>query len=284
MPFAELQNNVTIHYKLAGKGVDAANVKVAAVRSAAAVMLACEKQGFDASTQEMSAVRSILLENMATLSFSYRGSGKSSVPASLDEYSVAAYREDTRLLAERVGLSQFGLVGYSHGGYFAADYALAYPAQVSGLVLVEPALFVDRAKLQERVRLTRDGNGDGAIQLLMSQMMPEMSPDSKEYINLVSAIKQNYPNPIGLAGEWYARSTHELGEAELSRIRVPTLVIGGAQSWVRENVARAAKLIPGAKFVLIDGTHNVWEEKPTEVAKAIESFLGGSTSSSTPKA
>ena len=274
MPFAELKDNVKIHYDLKGKGLEAARMNLAVV-SNAAVLMACRKEGFEPGEGSVAA---LLAANRPVLNYSYRGSGQSSVPKTLDEYSVAAYRGDTQQLLAQTGLGSVNMIGYSHGGYFAADYALYYPSQVSTLVLVEPALFVDRAKLEARIRLTREGNGDGAIHLLMKQMMPELAMNSSEYNALVNDIKHNYPNPIGLAGEWYARSTNEFGDNELSQISVPTLIIGGTRSWVRENIERAASVIPGAQHVRLDGTHNLMEEKPAEVAAAIESFLAAHNS------
>lgn len=295
MPFAELKNNVKIHYNLLGKGVEEGRVKVGFSQIDPALLMACQEEGYDPnsasspndsqvinaslSTKEGAGIRSRLSVNRPTLSYSYRGSGQSSIPRSLDEYSMANYRDDTRQLAEHVGFSKFALVGYSHGGYFATDYALTYPEQVSSLVLIEPALFVDRAKLQDRVKLARQGNGEGAIHLLMKQMAPEMALNSREYNNLVKAIRKNYPDPIGLAGDWYARATHEIAEKELSQISVPTLIIGGEQSWVRENIARAARFVPGAELVWLDGTHNLWEERPREIAEAIDSFVSTRRSS-----
>ncbi|MET0622092.1 MAG: alpha/beta hydrolase [Pyrinomonadaceae bacterium] len=299
MPFAELKSNVKIHYSLTGKGVDEGTVKVRFVDDSAALLMACQAEGYEGETLKLASngkdakvvnasmtaqgasggVRGRLSVNRPTLSYSYRGSGQSSIPRSLDEYSIDNYREDTRQLAEHVGFNRFALVGYSHGGYFATDYALNYPNQVSALVLVEPALFVDRAKLQDRIKLARQGNGEGAIHLLMKQMAPEMALNSKEYNALVKDIKKNYPDPIGLAGDWYARATHEIAEKELGQLRVPTLIIGGERSWVRENIARAARFIPGAELVWLDGTHNLWEEKPTEIAEAIDAFISARKSS-----
>jgi pimeloyl-ACP methyl ester carboxylesterase len=287
MPFAELKDNLKIHYHLRGKGVKSgaldANFQEEEDPS---ILAACEAEGYvpegaQVGTEGRASVGSMLAVNMPVLTYHYRGSGQSSVPQSLMEYTVEAYREDMRQLASQLGFGKFNLIGYSHGGYFAADYALAYPEQLSALVLVEPALFVDPAKLQERVKLAREGNGDNVIHVLMKQMVPEMAFNSKAYNDLVNAIKYNYPDPIGLAGEWYARSTHEIGETELSQINVPTLVIGGQRSWVRENIERTARSIPGAKQVWLEGTHNLLEERPAEVTAAIESFLAENKSSST---
>jgi pimeloyl-ACP methyl ester carboxylesterase len=283
MPFAELKDNIRLHYILSGKGVKPGAVKVnlSVEDQHAAMVMACSNQQAAAATVSAREVEknvpSLLAVNRPVLTYSYRGSGQSSTPTSLMEYSVDAYREDTQQLAERLGLNKFDLIGYSHGGYFAADYALNYPQQVRALVLVEPALFVDRAKLQDRVKLARNASGDDVIHLLMKQMMPEMAFNSKAYNEVVDAIKANYPNPIGLAGEWYARSTNEIAEKELSQIKVPTLVIGGERSWVRENIERTARFIPGAQLLWLDGTHNLLEERPKEVTAAIESFLGKQT-------
>ena len=286
MPFAELKDNIKIHYNLRGKGVKSGALDANLQEEDPSILAACEAEGFipggdEAQGGTQATVSSMLAVNRPVLTYHYRGSGQSTVPQSLMEYSVEAYREDMQQLASQVGLGKFSLIGYSHGGYFAADYALAYPEQLSALVLVEPALFVDRAKLQERVKLAREGNGDHVIHVLMKQMVPEMAFNSKAYNDLVKAIKYNYPDPIGLAGEWYARSTNEIGEKELGGITVPTLVIGGERSWVRENIERTARSIPGAKQVWLDGTHNLLEERPAEVTAAIESFLAENKSSST---
>ena len=281
MPFAELKDNIRLHYKLSGKGVKtgATKVSLTVYDEHTAMVMACSG-GSPVRGPQSPDIIEMLGNTRPVLNYDYRGSGQSSVPKSLIEYSVEAYRADTHQLASQLGLTKFDLIGYSHGGYFAADYALNYPQQIRALVLIEPALFVDRAKLQDRVKMARNASGDDVIHLLMKQMMPEMAFNSPEYNHLVNAIKANYPNSIGLAGEWYARSTNEIAENELSQIRVPTLAIGGERSWVRENIERTARFIPGAQLVWMDGTHNLLEERPAEVTKAIESFLARQASSS----
>ena len=154
MPFAELKDNIRLHYTLSGKGVKTGATKVSLSNfdEHMAMVMACQNQ--QAAQQASTSARSqnndllsMLGTNRSVLTYSYRGSGQSSVPKSLMEYSVEAYRSDTQQLATQLGLNKFDLIGYSHGGYFAAAYALNYPQQIRALVLIEPALFVDRAKL-----------------------------------------------------------------------------------------------------------------------------------------
>jgi pimeloyl-ACP methyl ester carboxylesterase len=98
------------------------------------------------------------------------------------------YTDDLRQLTLKVGLKETALVGYSHGGYFTVDFALTHPKQVTALVLIEPALFIDRSMLAERIRLVTAGQGDAAIKLLVNQIAPDLALEPKVQQHLIAAI------------------------------------------------------------------------------------------------
>ena len=106
------------------------------------------------------------------------------------------------------------------------------------------------------------------------EIAPELARNKKAHASLVEPISNQYPDAIGLAGEWHARITNEIGDDDLRDIRVPTLVITGERSRVRQYTRRAAKLIPRALSWVIPGaTHLLLDEKPNEVAAVINLFL-----------
>lgn len=256
MAIAEIENGVKINYALTG-------LKGARAGLSAATMMACSNEMF----------QGIMEQSAQLLTFDYRGTGKSTGPDSLEAYTVDAYTEDMSQLFRKVGFEKSAIIGYSHGGYFAVDFALQHPESVSALVLIEPALFFDRNKLKERIRVVLEDKEAG-IRLLLQQIAPELSRDKKAYARMVQAISDQYPDAIGLAGEWQARISNELGDDDLKDIQVPTLVITGQRSRVRQYTARAAKLIPRAVTWVIPGaTHLVLDEKPRETAAVVNLFL-----------
>lgn len=264
MALAKIDDGVQINYSLTG-------LKGANSRLGATTLMACSNEMFLGIMERINQL----------LTFDYRGTGKSTGPGSLDAYTAAAYTEDMHQLFRQVGFERSAIIGYSHGGFFALDFALQHPEQVSALVLIEPALFFDRNKLKERIKVVLEDKEAG-IRLLLQQIAPELARDRKAHANMVQAISNQYPDAIGLAGEWQARITNEFGDDDLRDIRVPTLVITGERSRVRQYTSRAAKLIPRALTWVIPGaTHLVLDERPREVAAVIELFLeqyaGGGT-------
>lgn len=256
MPLAKIDDGVEINYAISG-------LKGAAARINAVTLMACSNEIF----------QGIMEQSRSLLTFDYRGTGKSTGPDTLESYTAGAYTEDMHQLFNAVGVEQSPIIGYSHGGFFAVDFAQQHPERVSALVLIEPALFFDQNKLKERIRVVLE-NKEAGIKLLLQQIAPELARDRKAYARMVEAISNQYPDAIGLAGEWHARITNEIGDDDLRDIRVPTLVITGERSRVRQYTRRAAKLIPRALTWVIPGaTHLLLDEKPNEVAAVINLFL-----------
>jgi pimeloyl-ACP methyl ester carboxylesterase len=254
MAFAKLSESREVNFRFAGARVQRRNL----------VLMACAQQMFQGEMERLGKV----------LTFDSRGTGKSFTPKNLDSYSVAAYSSDLHDLIKHVGVKRGALVGYSHGAYFAAEFAITHPELVSALVLIEPALFIDKSWLRERVELVTAGDMDGAIRLLLHQIAPALSLRKKEYTAMLDSIKAHYREPIGLAGEWNARINHELDESQLCEIRTPTLIIGGTKSAVRSKTMRVASLIPHASTWWVPGaTHLLIDEKPKQIATVINHFL-----------
>jgi pimeloyl-ACP methyl ester carboxylesterase len=74
------------------------------------------------------------------------GFGKSDKPTGY-QYSFAALAQNTRELLAKLGIERSAVVGHSMGGMLATRYALAYPAHVDKLVLVNPIGLEDYATL-----------------------------------------------------------------------------------------------------------------------------------------
>lgn len=67
-----------------------------------------------------------------------RGAGRSHFPDEAD-WSLSAYARDIHALCRHLGLERPLVLGHSHGGWIVQHYALAYPQELSCLILVGSA-------------------------------------------------------------------------------------------------------------------------------------------------
>lgn len=253
--------NVDIAYYTAG-------VRPAA-KASPILLAACGGKLFDPFVRAMGASNQVI-------SFDYRGSGRSSAPKTLDLYSSVFYTEDMMSILRKTKTGKAVVFGYSHGGYFAVNFALRYPERVEALILGEPAVFTPTEELQQRADLIAKSSYKESIALLLQQISPaiRMSP---LYNKMAKAIQDNYPQPIGMEGEYRARAMHPISERQLLELKMPVLLIGGTASAIKERTMhRVAKAMPNASVFWIQGaTHMFPVEKPEVVAKAVSSFLDG---------
>jgi pimeloyl-ACP methyl ester carboxylesterase len=202
----------------------------------------------------------------------FRGQGESESPKELSDYSINGYASDTFAVADAAGVKTPVLLGYSHAADGATLAALNEPDRVQALILVEPAILVDKAHLAQRVRLLEEGKIDEALRLTFQFANPRISKDE-----LKAAVKQGkeFYGRDGKAflGESLARLNSPIDEGRLSTISVPTLVIGGTRSSIRSNVARVAKAIPNASVVWVNGADHFLTNKTKEVSAIITAFV-----------
>jgi pimeloyl-ACP methyl ester carboxylesterase len=209
----------------------------------------------------------------ATVMMDMRGSGASERPKSKFDYSVPAYAKDITAVMRANKTSSTFVVGYSHGAEAVAHLAINDPKRVSALVLIEPPFFADRSFLIERARLAEQGQPEEALRLTFSFVNPGMT--GRELEEGVKSVLANYGDSAeGLAGEFRARAMFNIGESQLAQISVPTLVIGGTESNIREDVARTAAAIPNASLFWLRGaTHFLTAEDGRRAAEITQAFL-----------
>lgn len=182
------------------------------------------------------------------------------------------------------------LAGHSQGGLLAAEIALAGRIPLAGLILVDAPLEPRSPELRRTGRALR--------------RMPQIS-----YPSLADAVRRFQPFPprhhvpaevLRRLAETSFRPTsdgrytsrfhwqrfqgdgdseaHPLNgfSARLQRLRVPTLVLRGAESTIlsAEDFSKMLRRIPGARGVEIPhATHQLHVEQPEQVAAAVAEFL-----------
>jgi pimeloyl-ACP methyl ester carboxylesterase len=213
-----------------------------------------------------------LSESIDLIAPEHPGFGDTEFPDWLDGFDdlVLHYRD----LFDVLELDRLHLVGYSLGGWIAANLAIFYPERLQSLTLITPAgLHVPEAPMVD-----------------LFAMPPEGIPDLLFNGN-VAQYTDYLPNPTILDeivhgfGEmgtfarltWSPRYDPKFAR-RLPRLRVPTLLIGAEDDWLVPNlqVDRWAEIVPDARLERIAGTgHGVIMQEPDRTAEAILGFIEG---------
>lgn len=173
-------------------------------------------------------------------------------------------------LRARFGLEEpFDLVGYSLGGWIAADYAVTYPEKLRSLTLMvpaglEPPIVDFFGMAPEQVFATLFNDFSNVAEVMVNPEDIDVAVHMYEEASTVAKLA------------WNPRYDRKL-ERRLRRVSCPTLIVGAENDRLlaNEQSDRYAELIPGAKLTRIPGTgHGMAVEQPEAVAQAILDFQG----------
>jgi proline-specific peptidase len=237
-----------------------------------------------------------LLENHFTLIYhDPRGSGRSETPADPQEMNVGAFVEDLESLREHLELDSFALIGHSHGGLIALNYALKYPRRLSHLVPLDAQLGVDepREDAQRNLpELGKDARFTDAVQAFGSPWKLESDEDMRTLVERVWPLYFFDPeSEAAAATRKFVRASRIsvaamkatsasdgrfLVRDKLSAIRVPTLVLVGRHDFLCSPVQ--AKIIhegvKASRLVVFEKSgHLPWLEEPRMFFPTVTGFL-----------
>jgi pimeloyl-ACP methyl ester carboxylesterase/DNA-binding CsgD family transcriptional regulator len=221
--------------------------------------------------------------------FDKRGTGMSDRvmgPLSLDERI-----DDIRAVMDTAGVKRASLLGFSEGGTMAAVFAAKHPERVDKLVMLASHAgkvsgssdFPCGYEVEPRIRWitevveTRWGAGDSLEHLAPSLWRHRQSDRAR-------AGHARFERMAATPGAALAHLRFNLGNdarSVMPDVRAPTLVVHRAGDHFVPlcNGEHLAKVIPGARLVVVDGDdHLPYVGDAAAVATEIERFLVGSTS------
>jgi pimeloyl-ACP methyl ester carboxylesterase len=175
-------------------------------------------------------------------------------------------------LFDALGLGALDLVGYSFGGWMAAETAILQPDRVRRLALVAPAGLVVRDPPAADLMAMHPRDVPAHLMHRPERLKPFL-PEGHD----IEFLALRYREQTALARVvWERPSGNPKLERWLHRLRMPTLLLWGEHDRVRP-VAHAARWqagLPESRLeILPDAGHLVLEEAP-EAAGRIAAFLG----------
>ena len=176
---------------------------------------------------------------------------------------------------EQLGLDKIHLIGFSMGGWAAAEFASYYPRRLKSLNLITPV----------GLRL-EDNPGIDIFQLTPPELFDRLFKD-KEVMQEFLVDPEDFDEGIHLYSEfsaaarlmWAPRYNLAL-EHRLQRLDCPSLVVGAEEDRLIPNEMsdKFADVLPNSKLVRLDGTgHEPLLERPNELAAALLENIEGAS-------
>jgi len=237
-----------------------------------------------------------LSEIMQLVYIDNRGSGRSAVGPS-ESYSLENNVEDVEALREYLGLEKIVLHCHWYGGMVAQAYALRYPQNVAGLLLLTTSpshAFIEKAK-----RIVEE-KGTPEMKAI-ANVLWEGAFSSKEemtlFYELMAPLYSTTHNPTPTDAERQSvqdararanRSYQALNEGfggflrtfdlreQLPSIQAPTLVMGARHDWITpvEDSEEIAGLIPGSELVIFEqSSHSVVKDEHGHYISTVKDFV-----------
>jgi pimeloyl-ACP methyl ester carboxylesterase len=197
------------------------------------------------------------------------GYGETEMPEWLDGFDDLVIHYDA--LIEALGLDHVHLVGYSLGGWIAAELAVFYPRRFASLTLVTPAgLRIPGKPIADLFAMLPDELF--ATFFNDTANMEEVLPDFES----LEEVEHQFGEAATLARlAWNPRFDPKL-ERRLARVECPALVVRAEHDRLLpdEMAERYAELLPVARIETVPGTgHALIVEQPQATADVVSSFV-----------
>ncbi len=225
------------------------------------------------------------------VSYDQRGMGRSS-PTTAAQNTIAGAVEDVEAIRRFLGVRKIHLVGQSFGGFVAGAYASTHPRNIASIAFIDPL-----PPLPADSTFTTQGfDAINAYysELLDAGILEEGSPDDPPAVSWNQIVGVYFADPLRVPIEITTPAADRdpvVGDAvdadyqvngaalvaNLDRVRIPVLVIGGGVSGFGPTFAQgAAEALKSShpKVVIIqEAGHLPWIEKPAQTLGALASFF-----------
>jgi pimeloyl-ACP methyl ester carboxylesterase len=210
-----------------------------------------------------------LAERLDLIAPEHPGYGETEMPEWLDGFDDIVIHYDEFL--DALGLERVHMIGYSLGGWIAAEFASFYPKRLESLTLITPAgLRIPGKPIPNPIARPPEE----FIDLIFNDKtnMLEYLPDFENFDEIV----HQYGEAATLSRlAWNPQYSLKL-ERRLARVDCPSLVVRAELDRLipDEMAERYAELLPNSRIETIPGTgHAIAYEQPEKTADAIAAFI-----------
>jgi pimeloyl-ACP methyl ester carboxylesterase len=206
-----------------------------------------------------------------------------------EDYSMVSHASDLVAVVDGLEIERTRLVGMSLGGMVACEFALCHPDRTESLAMVDVVsrpLFAATARMRAFMAGFRGAATVEEVVEMALAVSPRSDPERLNYRmrallkrgddgRLVWKCDRRYRRPSDFA----VLLEHLAGfEARVANMAAPFLLARGGDSLiVSEDAANDfAARFPDGRWINIAGaSHNVQEDNPRDLAKALRAFWGG---------
>jgi len=181
-----------------------------------------------------------------------------------------------------IGLDRVVLVVHDTGGGIGLRWACDHPDAVAGMVITNTGFFPDYEWHELAKAMRTEGQGEALVDSLSRDGLATLLEAASSGID--ERAVDEYWKAFSTAGHrrgmlelYRSFDLDELApyEGKLAGLGVPTLVLWGEQDEYlpRDYAPRFAREIPGAKLVLLEARHFLFEDEPERCAQEVVDFL-----------
>lgn len=235
LPFVQA-NGIAIHYEVRGSGLPALFL-----------------HGSGASWKMWEPQIDDLSKRLKMIMVDYRGHGESSKEFPNETYDFHLIVDDIKAFLDRVELSKVVVIGVSQGGVLATLFSIKYPDYVSKLVISN-----SYSEIPTKVAGWILAASNFVFSLLPYRIIIRLMMQVYKRDPYTQQVLQNSFSINKKMLLMMKRASFPAHTEQLSSIKVPTLVMGGAGKVVTGiDEGKAARLIyeriPDARLVLVEG-------------------------------
>jgi len=247
--------------------------------------------GNPGSCQDWTTLYAPLTSRFCAFAFDRPGHGHSERPRQNGNVTAEVQASLLNAALAELGVERPILVGHSWGGALALIYALIYPRDVAGLVLLAPAAFESEDGLSFLYRIPSWPVIGDVLNMVLTPLISTWMVRS----DLAKAFAPNkvpkhylrhtlteWTRPAKV--KWYSID-EALLNSSLSRfapryaeIWMPAVIVTGDSDLIvppRENACRLAEVLPQAKLRILENTgHQIPFVRPDAVLEAIKTVSG----------
>jgi len=190
-------------------------------------------------------------------------------------YTMRAFGEDVRAVAEETGSRRVILVGHSMGGSVIAEAAGLMPDRVIGLIGVDTLENIEYPltppELEEMLAPFRKDFQAGSRQFVGQMISPDTDPQIRDWI---LADMSSAPPAVALSAMKEMMSQYITGEASkiFVQIRIPVVTVNG-DLWPIDYEANRRHMFSFDAIVLKNADHFLMMDKPEEFNAALEKAI-----------